>query len=292
MSPKTYAKKFTDEQRDEYKRQQREEATRQLETAVHAIETSEGFRAWLDARARFHSYSLNNTLLIWGQLPTATRIASAKVWKTLGRYPAKGSTALRVFAPIEWNVPCEQDAPGARWNAKRERFERKIRKFKLVPVFDVSQTDGAELPEPPAPSALHGDSHAALVPALLKLAAELGYSVDDESLPEGMGGYCDATAKRIAIADGVDANARVRVLVHELAHALGVGYAEYGRDVAETIVESATYVVLRGQGFDLDATSVPYVAGWGQGAGSISIRTFAEKIDELARRIEGALDAE
>jgi hypothetical protein len=292
MTTKQFAGKFTDEERAEYKRQQREEAQQRLETAVESLQTSDGFRAWLDARARFHSYSFNNTLLIWTQLPEATRVAAASVWKQLGRYPAKGSKALKVYAPIEWWIKCDADEVGARFNAKKKCHERKIRGFKLVPVFDVSQTAGDELPTPPMPTALDGDSHGHLEPALVALAKEIGFTVATETLPADMGGYCEPGAKRIVIGDGQAPNARIRVLVHEIAHALGIGYAEFGRDAAEVMVEAATYVVLAGQGFDLDAASVPYIAGWGQGSATEKMRTFAETIDRVARRIETAIGGE
>lgn len=289
QSRRSYSSKFSDEERAAYKAAQREEAQRNLERAVNAMQSEEGFAAWLVARARFHTYSFNNTLLILAQLPEASRVAAASVWRELGRYPAKGSHALRVFAPMEWWVEGVEGDAGSRYNSKRGRWERKVRTFKLVPVFDVSQTDGDELPEPPAPASLEGDSHERLEAPLVRLAVELGYSVSTEELDGETGGYCDATAKRIVVAAGHSPNARVRVLVHEIAHALGVSYKDYGRSAAETIVEAATYVVLAGQGFDVEAASVPYVAGWSGEGGAEKLRGFAEKIDEVARRIEAAL---
>ena len=288
MTRKQYAKKFTPEERAEYHKAQREEASQRLEAAVESLQTSEGFTAWLRARAKFHNYSLNNVLLIMWQLPTASRVASAKVWHELDRHPVKGTKALKVFAPIEWSVKCEQGEVGAKWNAKRERWERKIKAFKLVPVFDVSQTDGEELPSL-ASADPEGDSLAHLEPKLVKLAKSLGYSVKAESFDDGTGGYCDPIRKIIAIGEHHSPNGRIRVLVHEIAHALGVGYKDYGRSGAEVIVESVTYIVLAGQGFDLDPASVPYIAGWGNGSATDKMRTFAEKIDELARKIESAL---
>ena len=291
MATKTrkFASKFTPEQRADYRKAQREEAQAHLTAAVAKLQSSEGFAEWLRARARFHRYSPHNIFLILNQCPEATRVAAASVWREMGRCPAKGSHALRIFAPIEWWIPCLDDDEGARYNAKRGRYERKVKSFKLVPVFDVGQTDGDELPEPPQPVALDGDSHAHLEPALVTLATELGFSVSTETLDGDVGGYCDATVKRIVIAEGTNPNARVRVLVHEIAHALGVGYKDYGRSAAETIVESATFVVLAGQGFDVEATSVPYVAGWAGADGAEKLEKFAATIDTIARRIEAAL---
>lgn len=288
MTRTQYAKKFTDEERAEYRETQRQEASDRLHAAVESLQTSDGFAAWLSARAKFHRYSLNNTFLILVQCPEATRVASAKVWRELGRHIVKGEHAIRVFAPIEWHVPAQEGEPGAQYNAKRKRWERKVTGFKLVPVFDVSQTDGEPLPAI-AYTEPDGDSHAHLEPALKKLAKSLGYKVKAEAFDDGTGGYCDPIRKLIALGTHLSPNGRIRVLVHEIAHALGVGYRDYGRSGAEVIVESVTYIVLAGQGFDLDPASVPYIAGWGNGNATEKMRTFAEKIDELARRIESAL---
>lgn len=287
MTRKQYAKKFTDAERAEYREAQRQEATDTLEAAVESLETSDGFRAWLTARAKFHTYSLNNTLLIMWQYPEATRVASAKVWNSLDRHIVKGERAIRVFAPIEWHVECLPSETGAKYNAKRKRWERKVRSYKLVPVFDVAQTDG----EPLASLAYtepDGDTHGHLIDPLMNMAESLGYTVKMQDTGDA-GGWCDPNTKTIAVSESLTFNGMVRVLVHEIAHALGVGYKDYGRSAAEVIVESVTYIVLAGQGFDLDPTSVPYIAGWGKGNATVTIREFAETIDTLARQIEAVL---
>lgn len=282
-------KKFTPEQRAEYQKAQRELASERLKTAVESLQSTDGFRAWVEARARFHNYSFHNTLLILAQKPDATRVAAASVWRELGRYPAKGSHALRVFAPFSvWREADEGD-PGARWNAKRNRWERKITYFNLVPVFDVSQTDGEDLPAAPESAPIDGDSHAHLEPALVTLASDLEYTVATEAITDGSSGYCLPEAKRIVLDEGLSPNGRVRVLIHEIAHALGIDYKDYSRSEAETIVEAATYIVLAGQGIDADASSIPYIAGWSGKDGHEKLVTFAETIDKVARRIEQAL---
>jgi hypothetical protein len=86
--------------------------------------------------------------------------------------------------------------------------------------------------------------------------------------------------------------AKVRVRVHELAHALGIGYGEHGRAQAEVLVDTATYIVCAGAGLDVSGESVPYIAGWGQDDAAAAVRRFAETIDAVSRRIEHAIDAE
>lgn len=88
------------------------------------------------------------------------------------------------------------------------------------------------------------------------------------------------------------ANAMVRTLVHELAHALGIGYQQYGRRRAEVLVDCVmTYVVLGSVGLDVGGESIPYVAGWGEDGALDAIRQYAQTIDELAKRIEDAIAA-
>jgi len=84
-------------------------------------------------------------------------------------------------------------------------------------------------------------------------------------------------------------HAQVRVRVHELAHALGVGYEQFGRARAEVIVDKVTFVVCRAVGLRVDGESVPYVAGWGEHGALDAVLEFAETIDATARRLEDAL---
>jgi hypothetical protein len=163
-------------------------------------------------------------------------------------------------------------------------------------VFDRSQVeplpdrDGAPLEPPSAP--ITGDSHAHLIPSLDALAAELGYRVCERDDTGSACGWCDAENKVIVINASLATNAKVRVRVHELAHALGIGYGEHGRAQAEVLVDTATYIVCAGAGLDVSGESVPYIAGWGQNDAAAAVRRFAETIDAVARRIEHAIDAE
>jgi hypothetical protein len=84
-------------------------------------------------------------------------------------------------------------------------------------------------------------------------------------------------------------NAQLRILVHETIHALGVGYAEYGRERAEVILDTATAIAVGSVGLRVDGDSIPYIAGWGETGALDAVTAFAKTIDELARRIENVL---
>jgi Putative metallopeptidase family (DUF6782) len=274
-------KKFTPEEREEYRREQREQGAEMMKQGVLELLSSEGWQKWAAMRARLHTYSFNNTMLILCQLPEATMVASGKFWIDHGRMMNKGTRALRVFAPL-FRKPTPEEIAGG-----RKPEDRVLYAFKLVPVFDVSQTNGEELPIVKA-APLTGDSHAAYFLPLKKFALSLGYSVSFEELSEGMGGYCDHAAKHIAIAAGGSANQQVHVLIHEIAHALGIGYKEHGREQAEVLVETATFIVSTSIGLDTTGTSVPYVANWGEANAVAAIEAYARTVDEVARKIERA----
>jgi Putative metallopeptidase family (DUF6782) len=142
--------------------------------------------------------------------------------------------------------------------------------------------------EPPC-EPLSGDSHRHLLERLQAFAREIDFAVALEPISGGAGGWCDPKRRRIVVDAGLPANAQVRVLVHELAHALGVGYEQFGRARAEVIVDTVTFVVCRAVGLRVDGESVPYVAGWGEDGALDAVLEFAETIDAVARRLEDVL---
>jgi hypothetical protein len=106
---------------------------------------------------------------------------------------------------------------------------------------------------------------------------------------ERAGGYCDGKARRIVVSPRLDsANARVRVLVHELAHAHGVSYKDYSRPAAEVVVETAATIVCGSLGLDTSGESIPYLAEWGESGDLDAIRKHAEVVDSIAASIEQA----
>ena len=267
---------FTEADRAHYRDEKRAEQRALVEEACRALLSSEGWRRFAESRAKFHRYSIGNVLLIASQCPQASQVAGFKAWQALGRNVRKGERCIRIMAPMSVR---ERDAAG-------DPTDERITFFRAVPVFDIGQTEGDPLPEAPR-APITGDSHGQYIATLEAFARKLGFTVTREGL-DGPQGYCDAKAKRIVLAERVTAaNAVVRVLVHELAHALGVSYGEYGREVAEVIVETATVIVCGSLGLDTSGESIPYIAGWGE-QDLDAIRRHAEKVDEIARTLEAA----
>jgi len=277
-------------------RAERRQADRnRLEQAARALLTSEGWQRWVNVRSTngLARYSFGNQLLIAMQRSDASYVAGFRAFLGLNRCVRKGERAIRILAPMSVSDR-EGDAREGERTREGEQTRRTV--FRAVSVFDVSQTDPLPGKEPvPLESPLqpiHGDSHAQLLTPLEQLAAELGYSVDRRPLGGPADGWCDSRKHEIVVNDELSANAQVRVLVHEIAHALGVGYGEYGRRRAEVLVDTVTYVVCGAVGLDTSVSSVPYVAGWGESGELDAIRGYAETIDKIARRIEDHLREE
>jgi N-terminal domain of anti-restriction factor ArdC len=231
-------------------------------------------------------YSFGNQLLIAMQCPDANYVAGFRAFLELGRCVRKGERAIRILAPMAIR---SKDTEGARERGQEDGYTRRV-VFRAVPVFDVSQTEALPDREPvaldPPSQPVGGDSHGGLLEPLAELAKELGYSVSRRELDGLAEGWCDSRKKEIVLNSSLPANGQVRVLVHEIAHALGIGYAEYGRRRAEVLVDTATYIVCSSVGLDVSGSNVPYVAGWGEEGELDAIRGYAETIDGVARRIE------
>jgi hypothetical protein len=257
-----------------------------LEHAARALLTSEGWQRWVRVRSTngLARYSLSNQLLIAMQRPDATFVAGFRAFLELNRCVRKGEKAIRVLAPMRIN---RLGADGA-GDVEDVRVT-----FRAVPVFDVDQTDPIPDRDPvplcPPSQPVTGDSHARLLTPLERLAIDLGYHLRCIRLEGPADGWCDEERREIVVNQRLPANGQVRVLVHELAHALGIGYRDYGRDRAEVLVDTVTYVVCGSVGLDVSGDSVPYIAGWGEDGALDAMREYAGTIDAIARRIEDAL---
>jgi len=205
-------------------------------------------------------------------------------WVALGGDDADGEKAIRIIAPM----PVKE-----RDRATGEETGETITLFKGVSVFDAQQVEplpsGEPTPLQPPSQPLSGDSHAHLIAPTIAFAESLGYTVLFAPIAGSAGGWCDTKAKQIVVDTNGPTNARLRTLVHEAIHALGVDYQHYSRAQAEVVVDTATLVVLGGLGLDVSGETVPYVAGWGEDGALDAVTQFAQLIDDLARRVEAAL---
>jgi hypothetical protein len=275
-------RRLTDHERE----QRREHDRERLKQAAEQLLTSDGWQRWVRVRAQggLARLSLNNQLLVALSCPDATFVAGFKAWLELGYCVRTGEKAIRIVAPMPIKPRDPEPSDG--------EDQRRVL-FKGVSVFDRSQVaaiDGMQqAPLQPPSEPLTGDSHAHLLAPLQAFTESLGFTVSFESIPGQTGGWCDQKARRIVVDADQPPNAQLRILIHETIHGLGVGYAEYGRERAEVIVDTATHLVCASVGLRVGGETVPYIAGWGEDGALEAVTAFAKTIDELARRVEDVL---
>ena len=276
-------RRMSESERDERRRADRE----RLQRAAEQLLSSEGWQRWVRVRSRngLAKYSVNNQLLIALARPDATFVAGFGSWLELGYHVRKGERAIWILAPLKIK---ERDRVSG-----EDTGETRIL-FRAVPVFDLAQVTAGEHATALAPPAepLSGDSHEHLLEPLERFAGSLGFTVTFETIGGPAGGWCDAKRKRIVVDAGEPANARVRVLIHEIAHAMGVDYQQYSRAQAEVIVDTVSFVVGSSVHLDLGGETIPYVAGWGENGALEAVTESAATIDTMARQIEQALDTD
>jgi len=279
-------------ERGEKRDQRVREATELLEAGVERILDGEEFKRYLAFAVRFHSYSANNSLLILVQRPDATWIAGYKTWRDLGRQVRRGEEGIKILAPVFRTVEDEEGGEKARL----------LCSFRVVKVFDVSQTDpipGAEpLPEKPRPKALHGGSEAArlLGRSLLAFCESEGVPVseDDRELGEhspGANGVYLLRERRIILRGALSADGRAKTLAHELAHHLlhrDVEATETDRPTFEAEAEGTAYAVLSYFGVDASEYSFAYVARWAES--KEVVKAALSNIQECVRTLVGAVE--
>lgn len=276
-------RRLSEAERAERRREDRE----RLQVASEALLSLEGWQRWVRARAVFHCYSLQNSLLLAYQCHARgiepRRVAGFRAWLKLGRVVRKGERALKILAPVPVKERDEHDED----TGKTRVFFRTAFVFADVQTEPLPDVQPAPLEPPSVP--IDGDSHARLLVPLAELAGELGYMMSFAQLDGQRGGFCDYGAKRLVIEDRQAPNAKVRVAIHEVAHALGVSSERFGRERAEVIVECAAFIVAAGLHLQTDGESIPYIAGWGEQGALSAVSEAAELIDEIARRIEDAI---
>jgi predicted nucleic acid-binding Zn ribbon protein len=249
---------------------------RQLKDGVESIQQSENFRLFPTTMSKFHEYSIGNQILIMLQKPDATKVAGFNTWKELGRWVKKGEKGIAILAPVLPPRPscpaCGAKIPrGARYCPQcgepveaEEEIEVTPRYFKVVYVFDLSQTEGKPLPEFEVP-VLTGGVNEELFSKLLELMRKRGVPVSFESRPqlppEVKGEY---TPAGIWVRPEERRAQQLKTLLHEVAHYYSQGVFRIPRRDAETIAESAAFVVGAHYGFDTGVRSFPYVALWAQ----------------------------
>ena len=253
-----------------------------LMSQVKALRTSQ---EWLDAMttaARFHSYSFANWMLMWAQGELrgfqVTRPAGYRAWQTFDRHVRKGEKGLKILAPMI---------------GKDDEGNKHVFGFKVVSVFDVSQTDGEPLPDMGVPALLEGDGMSVVLDGAVAMIEDEGFTVEYASLG-GPNGTTNHGTKKVKIEEANDQAQATKTMVHELAHVLlhGDRAGRGCRGVIEVEAESVAYVVCAGMGLDTSQYSVAYVAGWSEETNDPdkAMLATAERVVKTARKIFAVLE--
>ena len=284
------------------------EITDRLETGIQELFESERYKAYLTTISKFHSYSFNNTLLIamqGGQL-----VAGYNKWRDdFHRNVKKGEKAIKILAPAPFKAKKEVqklDAQGRPVMGKdgkpvTEVQEIQVPAFKIVSVFDVSQTEGEPLPsigveELTGSVERYGEFFKALEQTS---PVPIGF----EDIPSGSHGYYHLTEKRIAIQEGMSELQTLKTAIHEIAHsklhaidpeAPAIEQADRPDSrTREVQAESVAYAVCQHYGLDTSDYSFGYVAGWSSGKDlkelKASLETIRATAHELITTIDGHL---
>lgn len=289
MATATKSSKKTKKFNPEAAEQKREEALNKLEQGIASLQDSEIYKQWLVMTSKLRTlrgnhYSWQNCLMIMVQNPNATICAGFHDWIKVGRCVKKGEKGIAIRAPFTKKLDEVDESTGD---------NKKFTYFNLVYVFDISQTDGEEIPELVSP--LQGDDEG-LYQALSTSAIAADIPVFEEDL-DSCNGYCKFNRagnkiEKVVVSASLSLLHKSKTLSHELAHSQmhqGVDYAAH-RPQCELEAESVAFVVLNHFGLDSGDYSFGYVSAW-QGENAIaSLKESASKIATTANTIIGWLE--
>lgn len=242
---------------------------------VEQLKNSEEWKKYLDVQTKFYNYSFGNTILIMMQCPHATRVAGIKTWNSLGRWVKRGEKGIQILAPIiKTKIETTEDG--------EEKEVKYLAGFRPVYVFDVSQTEGKELPE--ITKDLKGNSQ---LKVYNRLKSIINIPIVEKELESNLKGYYDQSNNIIVLNSKADINQKVKTLLHEYAHSIlhkdPIEYQqERGR--CETEAESIAYIVANYFGFDTSQYSFGYITAWA-GAKTEIVKKSLDVIQKTAQMI-------
>ena len=288
--------------------QQVREITDKLEQGIKELFESERFKEYLRTMSKFYNYSFNNTLLIAMQKPEATYVAGYTSWqRNFDRQVMKGEKGIKILAPAPYKAQEEREKIdpltkkpmiGADGKAVTETVEVLRPAFKVVSVFDVSQTDGKELPDIIVDE-LKGtvENYEAFLDALRQ---ESPVPISFEDIPGGAKGFFSPVESRIAIQEGMSEIQTVKTAIHEIAHAKlhAVNPDEKtapedkkDRHTKEVEAESVAYTVCQRYGIETSDYSFGYIAGWSSGKETKELKSSLDTIRKTAAEMIEGIDA-
>ena len=289
------------------------EITAGIEQGIKELFESDRYRQYLSTMSRFHKYSLNNVMLIHSQRPDATLVAGFNKWKNqFGRHVKKGERGIQILAPVPFKKKVDEvkldphtkapmlDKDG---NLVKEEKEVSVPMFKVVSVFDVSQTDGKPLPV--LAHSLSGDvqQYEVFMEALRRTSP---VPIVIAHTDRDVDGFFDLTAQQITIQDGMSQVQTICAGVHEIAHSKLHNYdkmteladdgvtvlapEEKDRHTEEVEAESISYAVCQYFGIETADNSFGYIASWSQGKELKELRASLETINRTSSELISSIE--
>ena len=279
--------------KDEYMK----EITDKLEAGVRGVLDSENYKSYLTSMSKFHTYSFRNTMLIFLQKPDASLVAGAGKWQSeFERTRKQGERGLKILAPnfykVKKRVPKKDPDTGELIKDKdgktvMDEQEITVPDYRVVSVYDVSQTEGKELPE------AHVDMLSGDVEQFQDLQAALErsspYAISIEPILDGAKGRCFYLEQRIAVNEGMGELQTLKTAIHEVAHArLYEKNSHLAEDkqpdkaTREVQAESVAYAVCQYWGLDTSDYSFGYIANWSSGRDLKELQASLETIRAAA----------
>lgn len=284
-----------------------------IENGIKELFESDKYRQYLATMSRFHRYSVNNTMLIYMQRPDATHVAGFNKWRDqFGRNVLKGEKGIRIIAPTPYKKKVEEiktdpetNAPilDADGKAIIEEKEIRIPMFKVVSVFDVSQTAGKPLPQLAADLSGNVQQYEVFMEALRRASP---VPMEIKSVARDTDGFFSAKAQSITIRAGMSEVQTVCAAVHEIAHAKLHDYehmteladdgetilvpGEKSRNTEEVEAESISYAVCQYYGIETGENSFGYIATWSKGKELKELRASLETINKTASELITDID--
>ena len=283
------------------------EITDKLEAGIQALFESEAFKNYLKTLSKFHDYSLNNTILIAMQKPDATLVAGYTAWqKNFGRQVQKGETGIRILAPTPYKKKMEVDrldpvtgqaVLNPDGSTAKELKEIMVPAFKVVNVFDVSQTDGKPLPTIGVDELTGNVTNYEMFFEALERACSV--PVGFEQIPSGAKGYYHTVEQRIALQEGMSEVQTIKTMIHEMAHQklhsidpkdLPPEEPRLTRNAKEVEAEAIAYTVSQHYGIETSDYSFAYIAGWSKGKDTPELKASLDRIRKAADEMITSID--
>lgn len=262
---------------------------------------SDIYKNYLEVMGKFWNYSASNVMLMFMQNPNITHVASFKKWQNdFERTVQKGQKALWIFAPYEYKL---KDKNGEFKRDENGEIE-KGRGFRLVPVFDVSQTQGKELPRPIYELTDDGKNfdYENLYRALKSVSEDNKVPVSFQEIPTGAKGYYSLDQNEIVIQRNMSKAQTVKTIIHEMAHSelhnheiLAKRDKPLLKSNAELQAESVAFVVSSHYGLDTSDYSFGYLASWSKDKEGLSdlegqLAIVQKEASSLIKRIDSKLE--